>query len=201
MAETESTAKREQSLLNIVCYVVAALFLGLVAYNLFAAGTVISTDGLFFTVVPLFLALCFLVVPGMDLWAKRKAAKAAEASGEAASDAHAEPAEEVHFAGSYRLFMMVWLWLLVLTGFEVFLGYIQLNIVLMLVILMGASLIKAALIIAYFMHLRFERLNMILTIVPAVVICICLLLVFFPDSFRAKNLRYSGPPPTAAPEP
>ena len=107
--------------------------------------------------------------------------------------AHAE-AEE-HFAGSNRLFMSIWLWLLLLTGFEVFLGYVQLPVLYMLVILMGASIIKAALIVAYFMHLRFERLNLILTIVPAVVICICLLLVFFPDSFRAKNLRYQGTPP------
>jgi len=198
MAEPQSTEKREQSLLNIVCLVGAALFLALVAYNLFAAGTVISTDGLFFTVVPLLLALCFLVVPGMDMLAKRKAAQAAEASGEPVAGAHAEPVEEVHFAGCYRLFMMVWVWLLALTGFEVFLGYIHLNVVLMLVILMGASLIKAALIIAYFMHLRFERLNLILTIIPAVVVCICLLLIFFPDSFRAKNRRYSGPPAAAA---
>ena len=201
MAEPESTEKREQSVLNIVCFAGAALFLALVAYNLFAAGAVISTDGLFFTVVPLLLALCFLVMPAMDMLAKRKAAMAAEASGEAAVEAHAEPVEEVHFAGSYRLFMMVWVWLLALTGFEVFLGYIHLSVVLMLVILMGASIIKAALIIAYFMHLRFERLNLILTIVPAVVICICLLLVFFPDSFRAKNLRFSSPPATTAPEP
>jgi cytochrome c oxidase subunit 4 len=202
MAEPQSTENREQSLLNIVCYAGAGLFLALVAYNLFAAGTVISTDGLFFTVVPLLLALCFLVVPGMDMLAKQRAAKAAEASGEVVADAHAEPAEEVHFAGSNRLFMMIWMWLLLLTGFEVFLGYINFNVILMLVILMGASIIKAALIIAYFMHLRFERLNLILTIVPAVVICICLmLLVFFPDSFRAQHLRYSGPPATAAPEP
>jgi cytochrome c oxidase subunit 4 len=202
MAEPQSTEKREQSLLNIVCFAGAGLFLALVAYNLFAAGTIISTDGLFFTVVPLFLALCFLVVPGMDMLAKQRAAKAAEGSGEATAEAHAEPVEEVHFSGSYRLFMMVWVWLLALTGFEVFLGYIRLSVVLMLVILMGASIIKAALIVAYFMHLRFERLNLILTIVPAVVVCICLmLLVFFPDSFRAKNLRYSGPPPAAAPEP
>jgi len=197
MAEPQTTEKREQSILNIVCFAGAGLFLALVAYNLFAAGTVISTDGLFFTVVPLLLALCFLVVPGLDMWAKRKAG----ASGEADAEAHAEPVEEVHFAGSFRLFMMVWIWLLVLTAFEVFLGYIHLNVVLMLVILMGASIIKAALIIAYFMHLRFERLNLILTIVPAVVICICLLLIFFPDSFRAKNLRYSGPPATSAPAP
>lgn len=196
----ESPEKREQSVLNIVCLVGAGLFLALVVYNLFAAGAVISTDGLFFTVVPLLLALCFLVVPGMDMWAKRKQAKAAAESGLVAEgDEVTEPVEEVHFAGSNRLFMMVWLWLLVLTGFEVFLGYVQLPVIYMLVILMGASIIKAALIVAYFMHLRFERLNLILTIVPAVVICICLmLLVFFPDSFRAKDLRYSGPPPAAS---
>src|SRR5436309_13014221 len=101
--------------------------------------------------------------------------------------AHADTHE--HFAGSNKLFISVWMWLLLLTGFEVFLGYIQLPVIYMLVILMGASIIKAALIVAYFMHLRFERLNLILTIVPALVICICLLVVFFPDSFRSKGLR------------
>jgi cytochrome c oxidase subunit 4 len=110
------------------------------------------------------------------------------------------PEEEIHFAGSYKLFSIVWLWLLGLTAVEVLFGYINLPVVYMLVILMGASIIKAALIVAYFMHLRFERINLILTIVPALVICICLLMVFFPDSFRAKNLRYQGPPPAPATE-
>lgn len=196
MTETsEAPEKREQALLNLICLIAAALFLALVAYNLFAAGSVISTDGLFFTVVPLLLALSFLAVPGLDMWAKRKQAKlAGPADSSEAHAATAEPVEEVHFAGSYKLFFSIWIWLLALTGLEVFLGYVQLPVIYMLVILMGASLIKAALIIAYFMHLRFERLNLILTIVPAVVICICLLLIFFPDSFRARNLRYQGPP-------
>jgi cytochrome c oxidase subunit IV len=101
--------------------------------------------------------------------------------------AHATEAE--HFAGSNRLFISVWGWLLVITAIEVFLGYIHLPLFYMLTILMGLSIIKAALIIAYFMHLRFERLTLVLTIVPALVICICLLGVFFPDSFRSLNLR------------
>src|SRR6266496_4316868 len=109
--------------------------------------------------------------------------------------AHAESPD--HFAGTNRLFLSVWAWLLALTGFEVFLGYIHLPVKYMLVILMGASIIKAALIVAYFMHMRFERLNLVMTIVPAVVICICLLLTFFPDSFRARALRYGSAPPTA----
>src|SRR6266852_5265853 len=107
--------------------------------------------------------------------------------------------EGAHFSGGNRLFISVWVWLLALTGFEVFLGYKQVPVIYMLVILMGVSIVKAALIVAYFMHLRFERLNLVLTIVPALVICICLmLLVFFPDSFRAKELRYQGPVQPAA---
>jgi len=201
MTEAEMTEKspeqREQSMLNLICLIGAALFIALVAYNLFASGSVISTDGLFFTVVPLVLALSFLAVPGMDMWKKRKAAKAAAAETGEAAQAEVVEVEHVHFAGSNKLFLSVWVWLLALTGFEVFLGYIRLPVTYMLVILMGASIIKAALIVAYFMHLRFERVSLVLTIVPAVVIAICLLLVFFPDSFRAKNLRYSGPPPSA----
>ena len=106
--------------------------------------------------------------------------------------AHAEE----HFAGSNKLFISIWGWLVGLTLIEIFLAYRPMPIHFMLTILLGLSIIKAALIVAYFMHLRFERINLILTIVPALVICICLLLVFFPDSFRSKNLRY-GPPPGA----
>ena len=108
--------------------------------------------------------------------------------------------ETEHFAGTNRLFISVWVWLLALTGFEVFLGYEHLPLKYMLTILMGVSIIKAALIVAYFMHLRFERLNLILTIVPALVVAICLLLIIFPDSFRSQRLRYQGanqPPPEA----
>jgi cytochrome c oxidase subunit 4 len=198
---SELPEKREQSMLNLICLIGAGLFLALVAYNLFDAGTIISTDGLFFTVVPLVLGLSLLAVPAMDFLVKRKEAKLAAASGDTSKVLVTAPQEEPeiieeHFAGSNRLFLSVWGWLLLLTALEVFLGYIHLPVVYMLVILMGASIIKAALIVAYFMHLRFERINLILTIVPALVICICLLLVFFPDSFRSKNLRY-GPPPSA----
>jgi cytochrome c oxidase subunit IV len=73
----------------------------------------------------------------------------------------------------------------------------------MLTILIGLSIVKAALIVAYFMHLRFERLSLVLTLVPMLVVCICLLLVFFPDSFRSSNLRYRFPsdkPVAAEPE-
>jgi cytochrome c oxidase subunit 4 len=90
-------------------------------------------------------------------------------------------------ANGMRTNYWVWGWLLVLTGIEVFLAYIQLNLVLMLVVLLGLSLVKAALIIGYFMHMKFERLNLILTIIPAGIVCILLFNVFFPDALRLKS--------------
>jgi cytochrome c oxidase subunit 4 len=72
---------------------------------------------------------------------------------------------------------------------EVVLAYVQVPLVLMLTILVGLSLIKAALILAYFMHLRYERMSLVYTLIPMLVICICLLFIFFPDGIRALNLR------------
>jgi cytochrome c oxidase subunit 4 len=105
--------------------------------------------------------------------------------------AHAHAIEgEGHSVGSAKLFGTVWVWLLLLTALEVFLAYERLAVVLMLVILVGLSLIKSALIIAYFMHLRFERLGLFLILIPAMVFCICMMLImFFPDSVRLLNMR------------
>ena len=63
--------KREESLLKLVCILVAVGFFALIAYNILAGGSIISTDGLFFTVVPLVLALCFLMVPAMGTVARQ----------------------------------------------------------------------------------------------------------------------------------
>jgi cytochrome c oxidase subunit 4 len=84
----------------------------------------------------------------------------------------------------------VWIYLLIITAVEVVLAYAHLLSTLgMLVLLMALSLVKAALIVAYFMHLRFERRSLIFALVPSVVVVIALLFAFFPDSFRLLHLR------------
>ena|ERR1700722_12504922 len=94
-----------------------------------------------------------------------------------------------HSTGTTKLFFSVWIWLLLLTALEIFLAYERVEVHLMITILVGLSLIKSALIVAYFMHLRFERLGLFLAIVPATVFCICvMLIVFFPDSLRLTHL-------------
>ena len=58
-----ASMQKEQRLLNLICLIAALGLFAFVAYTFFAAGAVISTDGLFFTVVPTVIAICFLAVP------------------------------------------------------------------------------------------------------------------------------------------
>ena len=77
--------KREETLLNLLCVIAAAGFFALIAYNLVAGGSIISTDGLFFTVVPMVLALSFLAVPGMAFLQRWMEKRAGQTGGGSAS--------------------------------------------------------------------------------------------------------------------
>ena len=91
--------------------------------------------------------------------------------------------------GTLKSFTVVWIILLAITGFEVLLAYEQINPVIMLTVLVGLSVIKAALIIAYFMHLKFERFSLFLTLFPMLIFCILMMMVFMPDSMRLVIMR------------
>ena len=86
-------------------------------------------------------------------------------------------------------FAKVWAALLAMTAIEVFLAYMQTPMMIMLTVLLGLSVIKAALIIAYFMHLKFERLSLFLTLFPMLIFCIVLMLIFLGDAYRIPNMR------------
>jgi len=95
---------------------------------------------------------------------------------------------DTHSGTGNKTYYTVWIALLVLTFVELFFAYERLALVLTLVILLGASLMKSALIMAYFMHLKFERLSLTLTLIPALVILLCLMFISFPDSVRIHQL-------------
>ena len=86
-------------------------------------------------------------------------------------------------------FAKVWAGLLILTGVEVLLAYLQTPLLIMLTVLLGLSVIKAVLIIAYFMHLKFERLSLFLTLFPMLIFCIVLMLIFLGDAYRIPMMR------------
>jgi cytochrome c oxidase subunit IV len=92
--------------------------------------------------------------------------------------------ERAHVEASKRSFLYVWGWLLALTAIELVLAYQRLEIKLMLTLLMALSIVKASLIISYFMHLKYEKRSLVLLLMPAMVFVICMMFVVFPDSLR-----------------
>jgi cytochrome c oxidase subunit 4 len=183
----KSLSKKEDVILNIVCVALAIGFLAFAISNVSMAGTFLSIDSLFIMAVSLMMAAIFLIIPAAWLYSHGMLKSPFGGSEEVVPKADMLP---VHFEGTTKLFLSILGWLLGLTMVEVFLAYIHVPLHIMLTILIGLSVIKAALIVAYFMHLRFERLSLVLTLIPMLVVCICLLFVFFPDSFRSSDLRY-----------
>src|SRR5579883_395626 len=92
-----------------------------------------------------------------------------------------EIAEE-HQQEAHAPYLLVWLWLAILTGIEYFYAY---GLASFFLILLGGLLvlaaIKAALVARYFMHLKFEGKWVYLLIVPAIVLATVLVLALIPD--------------------
>jgi cytochrome c oxidase subunit 4 len=102
------------------------------------------------------------------------------------SEAHAADAPHGASVGTN---LAIWIGLVAITGLEVFLAYEELQPMLMLTILIGLSLVKAAMIMSYFMHLKFEKFSLVLWLVPAMIFCICMMMIFFfPEAFRVLAL-------------
>ena len=102
------------------------------------------------------------------------------------SDAHAADAH----GASVGTNITVWIGLVAITGLEVFLAYKELQPSVMLSILVVLSVIKAAMIMSYFMHLKYEKFTLVLWLVPAMIFCICMMFIFFfPEAFRLVQMR------------
>jgi cytochrome c oxidase subunit 4 len=87
------------------------------------------------------------------------------------------------------VFIRVWIFLLVLTGVEVGLAYVQAGPMTMLAALLGLSVLKSIYIIAYFMHMKYERPLLRWTLFPTLILLILALLGLLPDSARAQCVQ------------
>jgi cytochrome c oxidase subunit 4 len=99
-----------------------------------------------------------------------------------------EQVAEQHRHHGRAQFLWVWLALLIMTAIEVYLAYQHMEPIRMLSILMGLSILKAGLIIAYFMHLKFEVSRMRWYTMASLVFCLAMMLVFLPDAFRILHI-------------
>ncbi len=95
---------------------------------------------------------------------------------------------EQHRHHTHTPFYIVWGLLLVLTAVEVALAYQHLPAIRMLSYLLALSVIKAGMIIGWFMHMKYEVTRMRRVMMISLVICLSLMCTFFPDAFRILHL-------------
>src|SRR5215217_6241010 len=77
----------------------------------------------------------------------------------------------------YRQYFMTWVWLLVMTIIALILGYAPMPEVIKALLLVGITLAKIVLIASIFMHLQFEKMNLVmLTFSPLI---LAIILFFF----------------------
>jgi len=91
-------------------------------------------------------------------------------------------AEHEQHAVSYRLYFKTWLWLLVLTAVALGLGYTNLPEKLKAFLLVCTTLAKILVIASIFMHLRYERINLILLTFVPLVLAVILFSFTFPET-------------------
>ncbi len=97
---------------------------------------------------------------------------------------------EAHAGASVGTNIGIWIGLVGITFLEVFLAYEELRPAVMLSILVCLSVVKAAMIMSYFMHLKFEKFSLVLFLIPATIFCICMMFIFFfPEAFRLLQMR------------
>jgi len=84
--------------------------------------------------------------------------------------AHAEP----NYIG-------VFWWLLALTIIEIAVIYAPVAKLIIVILLVGLALTKAALVALYFMHLKFERATLGLIAITPLILCVFLILMLSPD--------------------
>ena len=82
----------------------------------------------------------------------------------------------------YKTYFLTWFWLLVLTALALGIGYTNINETLKAFLLVCTTLFKILVIAAYFMHLRYERLNLVLLTFAPLILSVILFSFTYPET-------------------
>lgn len=83
---------------------------------------------------------------------------------------------------NYKLYIVTWIWLLVLSATALGLGYAPINERLKAFLLVCTTLAKILVIAAIFMHLRWERINLVLLTFVPLILAIIMFSFTFPET-------------------
>ena len=85
--------------------------------------------------------------------------------------------------------IVVYLFILALAGVQVALAYQNAQGAQLLVRMLAVALIQAGLGVMYFMHLRNERRNLRLALIPVTIFVMLMMNMIWSDSFRLLHMR------------
>lgn len=88
-----------------------------------------------------------------------------------------------------RLYVAIWLGLLLIVGAEVALTYAGLSAGTLLAALLALALMEAGLGVLYFMHLRYERRILFWSLIPALIFVFLMMNQFWSDAHRLRLLH------------
>ena len=112
----------------------------------------------------------------------------------AASDTQAATEEAQHQHHPLKVYIIVWGWLFVLSAASYFVDYIGLQGYLRWTLILIFMVLKAGLIMAIFMHMRWERmaLNYVVLIPPVAVLAFVAIMAIESDYTLITRMTYFG---------
>ena len=87
-------------------------------------------------------------------------------------------------------YMIIFVWLAVLTAIEIGVAIPEYSILLKAILLIGLACGKAALVAIYFMHLKFEKRTLAAIVITPFLICVFLVIMLMPD--LTSDARHEG---------
>jgi caa(3)-type oxidase subunit IV len=88
-----------------------------------------------------------------------------------------------------RLYVAIWIGLLLIVAIEVALTYAHLPAGTLLAGLLALAVVEAALGVMFFMHLRYERRALFWSLIPGLIFVLLLLNQLWPDAYRLLALH------------
>ena len=98
-------------------------------------------------------------------------------------------ATESTYGPGMKVYVAVWIGLMLIVGVEVALTYAHLPVGRLLAALVALATLEAAIGVMYFMHLKYERPSLFWSLIPALVFVLVLMNHFWRDARRLVSLH------------
>jgi cytochrome c oxidase subunit IV len=97
--------------------------------------------------------------------------------------------ETAHKNSSLASYFVVYFCILAISALQIVIAYGHIDGAQMFIRMLLLAIVQTALAVGFFMHMRAEKRNLVLFLVPATIFVLTMMNMFWADSFRLLNLR------------